>query len=70
MLDRPNLQGVKRIGTPGEPDACRDLATQTHPRDEPASRSALIVDNLTDRRYYVYYPYPSRTYLVEAKFHL
>ncbi|SEO37979.1 iron complex outermembrane recepter protein [Luteibacter sp. UNC138MFCol5.1] len=28
------------------------------------------VDNLTDRRYYVYYPYPSRTYLVEAKFHL
>lgn len=28
------------------------------------------VDNLTDRRYYVYYPYPSRTYLVEAKFRL
>jgi iron complex outermembrane receptor protein len=28
------------------------------------------VDNLTDRRYYVYYPYPSRTWLVEAKFHL
>lgn len=28
------------------------------------------VDNLTDRRYYVYYPYPSRTYLVEARFHL
>lgn len=28
------------------------------------------VDNLTDRRYYVYYPYPSRTWLVEAKFRL
>lgn len=28
------------------------------------------VDNLTDRRYYVYYPYPSRTYLMEAKFRL
>jgi len=28
------------------------------------------VDNLTNRRYYVYYPYPSRTWLVEAKFHL
>lgn len=28
------------------------------------------VDNLTDRRYYVYYPYPSRTYLVEAKYRL
>ncbi|SKB55740.1 TonB-dependent receptor [Luteibacter sp. 22Crub2.1] len=28
------------------------------------------VDNLTDRRYYVYYPYPSRTYMVEAKFRL
>jgi iron complex outermembrane receptor protein len=30
----------------------------------------LGVDNLTNRRYYVYYPYPSRTYLFEAKFHL
>jgi iron complex outermembrane receptor protein len=28
------------------------------------------VDNLTDRRYYVYYPYPSRTYMMEAKFRL
>jgi iron complex outermembrane receptor protein len=28
------------------------------------------VDNLTDRRYYVYYPYPSRTWLMEATFHL
>lgn len=28
------------------------------------------VDNLTDRRYYVYYPYPSRTFLAEAKFRL
>ena len=28
------------------------------------------VDNLTNRRYYVYYPYPSRTYLMEAKFRL
>ncbi|MGE7137594.1 TonB-dependent receptor [Luteibacter sp. NPDC031894] len=28
------------------------------------------VDNLTNRRYYVYYPYPSRTWLAEAKFHL
>lgn len=28
------------------------------------------VDNLTNRRYYVYYPYPSRSYLVEAKFRL
>jgi iron complex outermembrane recepter protein len=28
------------------------------------------VDNLTDRRYYVYYPYPSRTWLAEAKFRL
>ncbi|NID16449.1 TonB-dependent receptor [Luteibacter yeojuensis] len=28
------------------------------------------VDNLTDRRYYVYYPYPSRTWLAEARFHL
>lgn len=31
---------------------------------------AVGVDNLTDRRYYVYYPYPSRTVLVEATFHL
>ncbi|KJV35858.1 ligand-gated channel protein [Luteibacter yeojuensis] len=28
------------------------------------------VDNLTNRRYYVYYPYPSRTWLAEAKFRL
>jgi len=28
------------------------------------------IDNLTNRRYYVYYPYPSRSYLVEAKFRL
>lgn len=28
------------------------------------------VDNLTDRRYYVYYPYPSRTFYVQAKVHL
>ncbi|WP_448095852.1 TonB-dependent receptor [Luteibacter yeojuensis] len=28
------------------------------------------VDNLTDRRYYVYYPYPSRTCLMEATFRL
>ncbi|TCV96466.1 iron complex outermembrane receptor protein [Luteibacter rhizovicinus] len=28
------------------------------------------VDNLTDRRYYVYYPYPSRTVMVEAKYRL
>jgi iron complex outermembrane receptor protein len=28
------------------------------------------VDNLTNRRYYVYYPYPSRTLYVEAKWHL
>ncbi|MDQ0009166.1 iron complex outermembrane receptor protein [Luteibacter jiangsuensis] len=28
------------------------------------------IDNLTDRRYYVYYPYPSRTCLMEATFHL
>jgi iron complex outermembrane recepter protein len=28
------------------------------------------VDNLTDRRYFVYYPYPSRTLYVEAKVHL
>ncbi|HVI56713.1 MAG TPA: TonB-dependent receptor [Luteibacter sp.] len=28
------------------------------------------VDNLTNRRYYVYYPYPSRSYLVEARFRL
>ena len=28
------------------------------------------VDNLTDRRYYVYYPYPSRTFYFKAKVHL
>jgi iron complex outermembrane receptor protein len=28
------------------------------------------VDNLTNRRYYVYYPYPSRTWLAEARFRL
>jgi len=28
------------------------------------------VDNITNRRYYVYYPYPSRSYLVEARFRL
>lgn len=28
------------------------------------------IDNLTDRRYYVYYPYPSRTFYVQAKVHL
>ncbi|QRX84396.1 TonB-dependent receptor [Glaciimonas sp. PAMC28666] len=27
----------------------------------------LGVDNLTDRRYYVYYPYPGRTFYLEAK---
>jgi iron complex outermembrane receptor protein len=30
----------------------------------------LGVDNLTDRRYYVYYPYPARTYSLQAKVHL
>ncbi|WP_083438863.1 TonB-dependent receptor [Herbaspirillum autotrophicum] len=28
------------------------------------------IDNLTDRRYYVYYPYPGRTFYLEAKFSL
>ncbi len=28
------------------------------------------VDNLTNRRYYVYYPYPSRTFYVKAEVHL
>jgi iron complex outermembrane receptor protein len=28
------------------------------------------VDNLTNRRYYVYYPYPSRTIYVKAEVHL
>ncbi len=28
------------------------------------------VDNLTDRRYFVYYPYPSRTFYFTAKVHL
>jgi iron complex outermembrane receptor protein len=31
---------------------------------------ALGVDNLTNRRYFVYYPYPSRTYLLDLKVHL
>ena len=28
------------------------------------------VDNLTNRRYYVYYPYPSRTFYFKAEVHL
>lgn len=31
---------------------------------------SIGVDNLTNRQYYVYYPYPSRTWLAEAKFRL
>jgi iron complex outermembrane receptor protein len=30
----------------------------------------LGVDNLTNRRYFVYYPYPSRTYTLDLKVHL